>query len=381
MVTRPQQGQQHKRKGISTALRIAGIVMIALTIFEIQSSHIPAKAAPPTSPAIGLSRIPTAPKAPSGTPGIYVGAFATSWLANLTPITTFEQDAKKPVSIIMWYQGWGAHDSSQLFQTSWMDNVRNHGSIPSISWEPWDYTLQTPISAYSLKNIIAGKFDAYITQWALASKAWGHPYFLRFAAEMNGNWFPWSEGVNGNTKGQFVQAWQHVHNIFTSLGATNVTWVWSPNMDYSGSTSLKELYPGSSYVDWVGIDGYNWSTVHNHHWQTFTQVFLPTYNDIMSMNTRKPIMIGETASAPIGGNKAAWITDAFTNALPNTFPQIRAFVWFNVNKETDWRIETAQAAFASAMSSIRYVSNQFATLNTSPIPVPPTFATPKGSGH
>src|SRR5579863_2655137 len=121
MVRRPQKGQQHKRQGILLFLRIAGIVMIALTIFEIQSGQIPVRAASPastapTTPNISAS-IPTLPvKQSSGTPGIYVGAFATSWLADLTPITTFEQDAKKPVSIIMWYQGWGAHDTTQFFQ-------------------------------------------------------------------------------------------------------------------------------------------------------------------------------------------------------------------------------------------------------------------------
>jgi len=78
---------------------------------------------------------------------------------------------------------------------------------------------------------------------------------------MNGNWYPWSEQVNGNHPSQFVQAWQHVHDIFTKLGVTNVTWVWSPNVEYGGSIPLSELYPGSNYVDWVGIDGYNWSTV------------------------------------------------------------------------------------------------------------------------
>src|SRR5712691_10381640 len=100
-----------------------------------------------------------------------------------------------------------------------MENVRGHGSIPMGSREPWGDrrgTVNQP--AYSLQNIINGNFDAYITIWARDSKAWGHPYFLRFAAEMNGNWFSFSEGVNGNTPGQFVKAWRHVHDLFTAQG-------------------------------------------------------------------------------------------------------------------------------------------------------------------
>ncbi|MHB8599701.1 MAG: glycoside hydrolase family 26 protein [Ktedonobacteraceae bacterium] len=303
---------------------------------------------------------------------IYYGVNVPGWLQNLTGVSAFEHDVNKPVSIVMWYQGWGTSDGSQYFESSWMNNVRNHGSIPLVTWEPWNYTQGINQPNYSLRNIINGSFDTYITNWALASKAWGHPYFLRFAQEMNGNWYPWSENANGNQPGQYVQAWKHVHDIFTRLGATNVTWVWSPNVEYSSSTSLSELYPGTSYVDWIGMDGYNWSSIQGHHWQTFSQVFQATYNDIMHMSTGKPLMISEMASAEIGGNKASWITDALATQIPRVFPAIKAVIWFNENKETDWRVEssrTAQAAFAKAIGNQFYASSTFANLNVSPIPI------------
>lgn len=44
---------------------------------------------------------------------------------------------------------------------------------------------------------------------------------------MNGNWHPWAQGVNGNQAGDYVRAWQHVHDLVASMGATNVHWVWS----------------------------------------------------------------------------------------------------------------------------------------------------------
>ncbi len=301
---------------------------------------------------------------------VYSGVNVPGQPANLTQLTAFEHDVNKPASIDMWYQGWGVSDSSRYFQPGWMNNVRNAGSIPMITWEPWNYTLGIKQSDYSLQNIISGRFDAYITQWALASKAWGHMYFLRFAHEMNGNWYPWSEQVNGNSPGQYVQAWRHVHDIFTNLGVTNVTWVWSPNIVYNGSTSLSELYPGSNYVDWIGMDGYNWSIVQGHKWQTFSQVFRQTYLDILGMALSKPLVIAETASAEVGGNKAAWITDALTVQIPQFFPAIKAVIWFDENKETDWRVESSFAseqAFAVAIASITYATNQFAQLNGSKI--------------
>lgn len=304
-------------------------------------------------------------------PSVYYGVHVPGWLNNLSAVTAFERDVNKPASIILWYQGWGLNDGTQNFETTWMNNVSNHGSIPLISWEPWMYTRGINQPDYSLANIIDGRFDSYITRWALASKAWGHSYFLRFAAEMNGNWYPWSEQVNGNQPGQYVQAFRHVHDIFTALNVTNVTWVWSPNVEYHGSTPLNELYPGSSYVDWIGMDGYNWSTIGGHQWQTFSQVFKQTYNDVLSMFPDKPLMVAETASAQMGGDKAAWISDAYGNQIPNLFPAIKAVIWFNENKETDWRVESSpatQSAFAKAIASGIYSSNLFSNLNVKSIP-------------
>jgi beta-mannanase len=306
---------------------------------------------------------------PSST--VYLGVHVPGWLQDLSLVTAFEAKAQKAVSIVMWYQGWGLTDGSQNFETRWMNAVRNHGSIPLVTWEPWLYTQGVNQSAYSLQNIINGRFDAYIRRWAQDSQAWGHPYFLRFAHEMNGNWNPWSEQVNGNRPGQYVLAWKHVHDIFKAQGATNVTWVWSPNVEYAGSIALRELYPGDDYVDWVGMDGYNWGTVSSHSWQSFSQVFEQTYHDILALTSR-PLMVAETASTELAGNKASWISDAFAKQIPDNFPRIKAVIWFNENKETDWRIESstaAQAAFTHAVAASVYATNQCRTLVASPISV------------
>ena len=355
----------------ATATTPSGLTVSSQSITPLATSTPKRGTATPTTAASATATsLPTYPSAPSGSASIYYGVHVA--LDSLSYVTSFEADAHKAASIVMWYQQWGLTNGWQYLQTYWMNEVRSHGSIPLITWDPQDPSNGSPNQpAYSLQNIINGNFDAYITQWAQESKAWGHPYFLRFAHEMNGNWNPWSEQVNGNKPGQFVLAWRHVHDIFTRLGVTNVTWVWSPNIDYSTSTPLAELYPGNAYVDWAGISGYNWGTVGAWHmWQSFSSIFSQTYNDILNITSR-PIMITETASTEQGGNKASWISDAFVTQLPQNFPRIRAFVWFNEQKETDWQIESspaAQAAFASAISSSIYASNNFAGISASPIP-------------
>jgi glycosyl hydrolase family 26 len=333
------------------------------------TATMPPKGTPKSTPSNNHPKTPSTPSYPSQSTSIYFGVHVA--LDSLPYITAFEADAHKAVSIVMWYQQWGLTDGWQYLQPSWMNNVRSHGSIPLVTWDPENPSVSGPVQpTYSLQNIINGNFDAYITRWAQDSKAWGHPYFLRFAHEMNGYWNAWSEQVNGNKPGQFVLAWRHVHDIFTRLGVSNVTWVWTPNIDYSTSTPLRELYPGDAYVNWVGMSGYNWGTLGGHVWQSFTSVFSQTYYDILNI-TSLPMMIPETASTEIAGNKAGWITDAFVTQLPHNFPRIRAFIWFNEPKETNWQIESSsssQNAFSSAIQSGVYASNNFAGLNVTPIP-------------
>ncbi len=300
---------------------------------------------------------------------------------NTTAIDIFEQNTGKKVSILHWGQPWWHCNGScdyQLFdlQKAEYDAVRRRGTIPLVDWASYDYAAPNVINQpnFSLSTIIAGQHDEYIRQWAAQAKAWGHPFFLRFNWEMNGNWFPWSEGVNGNQPGEYVQAWRHVHDIFKEVGADNVTWVWCPNVVGPDTIPLDGLYPGDDYVDWVCMDGYNTGRhpSRSGRWQTFEELFTKTYYALQTIAPNKPIMIGEMASTEVGGSKADWITDAFARVLPQYFPKIKAVVWFNWNiRGMDWAIESsdaAQQAFAESIASPYYAKNRFSQLDISPIP-------------
>lgn len=219
------------------------------------------------------------------------------------------------------------------FDPAVMNNIRARGAMPMYSWLPENYDMPNyePQPVYSLANIINGHFDSYIWQFALAAKAWDHPFFLRFAHEMNGNWYPWGTGKGNpdhNTPAQYIAAWRHVHDIFKLAGATNVLWVWCVNTDFPGSTPISQDYPGNAYVDWVALDGFNWGDTPGHHWESMAQVFGPIYSEVTKL-TNKPLMIAETGSAETGGNKASWITKGFFSDLPQKLPLVRAVMWFN----------------------------------------------------
>jgi mannan endo-1,4-beta-mannosidase len=330
-----------------------------------------------TAQSAATSVVGSAPPPPSGKQ-LYWGA----WIGNqftgteapwdMNAVADFESMVGKKLSLINFSSPWANCYSSPCtnykFDSVAFNNVRNHGAIPFFSWGSDSLPFSKDEPDLSLGKIINGSWDSYVTSWATAAKNWGHPFFLRFNWEMNGNWFPWAEGVNGNTAGQYVQAWRHVHDIFASVGATNVSWVWCPNVDPNNTyTSLSSLYPGDSYVDWTCLDGYNWDSP----WMSFDQLYKTTYSKIVSLAPSKPMAIGEMASTEKGGSKASWIT-TYLGEFPSLYPQIGAVLWFEkYDNGMDWPLETsssATSAFAAGIGSPTYATNQFGSLSASPIP-------------
>jgi hypothetical protein len=257
-----------------------------------------------------------------------------------------------------------------------MENIRGYGAIPFFSWGS-ESSPGHPENV-RLADLAAGKEDPYITRFAEEAREWGHPFFLRFNWEMNGNWFPWSAGVNGNTAATYLAAWHHVHDLFTAVGATNATWVWCPFADsHRRYADMKALYPGNAYVDWTCLDGYNWgrNAVNSQPWRSFDQIFEESYRFLTTkVARRKPVMLAELASSPNGGHKAVWIREMF-KSLPRKYPRVRGFIWLDgFDRGIDWPIETsptATAAFAKGISRRIYQPNRYAELNVSPIPPQP----------
>lgn len=270
---------------------------------------------------------------------------------NTRPLNDFVSMTGKTPAVVNWFQDW-----SGGFVREYFEDVSRRGATPMVTWEPKNYSRSGSAvnqPDYALRTIIAGKHDTYIRNYARESAAWGKPMYMRFAHEMNGDWYPWAAGVNGNTSAEYVAAWRHVHDIFRQEGATNVRWVWAPNHAFSGTTPFAELYPGDAYVDWVGIDGYNWG---GSGWTSFADIFGPSYRTLAQM-TNKPMMIAETASAEAGGDKAAWIRQALLKDVPYNFPRVKAVLWFNIDLERDWHVNSSPKsliAYKEVVSSPLY---------------------------
>jgi len=268
-------------------------------------------------------------------------------------------------AILMWYRNW-KNGPNPAFTPKDLDLAYANDAVPMITWQPLDGSISGSKSgkqpAYSCANIADGQHDDFITTWARAAAKYRKVFFLRFAHEMNGGWYPWGtapNNTNGNTSEEYVAMWQHVVDIFRREGATNVRWVWSPNASSSGQplTPLTNVYPEDDYVDWVGIDGYNFGTSQKgSKWIDLRATIGKTYQELDEF-TDKPVMIAEIACAEQGGSKAAWITQGLLTDLPMFFPRVRAVIWFNADREANWRIDSSQdvlAAFQSVAQSPLY---------------------------
>jgi hypothetical protein len=262
------------------------------------------------------------------------------------------------------FEGCSTSCNYYAFPTAQMNAVRAYGSLVMLNWSSMSSPLSATEPAFTLAKVADGTYDSYIRRFALAAKRWGHPFLLRFDWEMDGDWFPWAVGANTNKVSDFVAAWRHVHDIFTSVGATNATWVWCPSVDnYHKYANLAALYPGRAYVDWTGLDGYNFGDLHGPGgWRSFRRVFSGTYKTIREIAPHKPMIIAETASAETGGDKAVWITNMF-HQIQTKFRNIHALVYYDQYQDTDgWPVETSTAAlnaFKAGIASPRYASNAY----------------------
>jgi hypothetical protein len=253
----------------------------------------------------------------------------------LAKVQRFEALIGRPLAIDLHYYDWADAFPGALEQWDLA-----HGRIPLISWH-----------GTTLAAINDGRYDSLIRTRALAVKELGSPVFMRWGWEMNGDWYAHSGAQNRpNGPAQFVTAWRRIHRIFAAAGATNAVWVWCPNANSVPNeawNAWRRYYPGDAFVDWVGIDGYNWGASRSGStWRSFADIIRPLYDDYAG---RKPIMIAETASAETGGDKAAWI-GSLSAALVREFPAVKALLWFEVSKEADWRAESSPASLAALRS-------------------------------
>jgi mannan endo-1,4-beta-mannosidase len=294
MKHRGRRGTQRKsRRGLTALTAIVAAVAIAAGVVLYN------RAADPSGGPLPVN-LPT-------TPDSYLGVYNSQFPSSYGPLTAFGKATGTKPDVAMYYSGWYVP-----FPTRFAETAASNGVVPLIQMDP-DYI--------NVQAIAKGAYDAYLSSFAEAVRAYRDPVILSFGHEMNGDWYTW--GYGRTKPAVFKAAWRHIVNLFRALGARNVTWMWTVNIVNDTQTGKipkpGAWWPGSSYVNWVGIDGYYLKPA----WQ-FAPLFGPTIAAVREL-TGDPILVGETGAVPAAG-QAEKITDLFAGIRSYG---LLGFVWFD----------------------------------------------------
>jgi hypothetical protein len=248
----------------------------------------------------------------------------------------------------LWSQ-WGSPNTKQ-FPRYAADWVAQKGAVPFIFWEPIDPAGSCMYSKHAWTA--RGDYDTYIREWAKAARAYGEPVMLRWAHEINGQFFRWGtrHPQCGNTIADYKAAWKHIVKIFRSVKANNVKFVWTVARARcpGGCNPYDDYYPGNKFVHYVGFSNFNWGAVKNT-WTPMDEGIGEVMAQFKKF-TKKPVIVAELASntqppsgAPPSATKPNWIKSGYPKVYKK-FPQIKAIVYLNVDLShighPDWSLNS-----------------------------------------
>jgi hypothetical protein len=273
-----------------------------------------------------------APAAVLPTPGgrRWVGFDAPPAPMDMDPIARLQEQIGAHVDVVSFFIADG-----EGFPEERCERIAANGSVPLVTLEFWS------VGNGGVSQIVDGSEDEYLRGFGRDAKAFGGEIWLRPFHEMNGDVYPWGSGAN--SPGEVVAAFRHVHDVFASQGASNVKFVWCPNVDIDP----RAYYPGDAYVDYAALDGYN----NGEPWRSFSDVFGSSYQTLTRLTSR-PIFIAETSCAEgDSGQKATWIAEMF-NDIRSKYTRVAGVVWFNEDKSYDWRVDTSDSSLSAFSAGV-----------------------------
>jgi hypothetical protein len=318
-----------------------------------KATNEPSAPAQEETPPVNASR----PTAPSKAEIVASGHHFGMYTATSEEFGDLELSLARDATMRGYYKGWDTPFDTNSVVSSWQ-----RGEVPVMTWESRSLATTGDTTDYSLRRIIDGDFDQYLTTYAHDIVALGLPIVVRFDHEMNGNWYRWTEfdSPYGNAKGDYIAAWRHVHDVFQAQGANSlVVWLWSPNRvdNLTRFPSIDNYYPGRDYVDWVGMTGYYRP---GDGTATFSATYDKTLAELHRVAPGVPILLSEVGATDTGGKKVDWVNSFFTGIA--THPDVVGFLWFNYavtqdGETNDWRLDSTPdvfSAFSAGLSASSY---------------------------
>lgn len=242
------------------------------------------------------------------------------------------------------------------------------GVTPLVSLEPtWHGSPRTGL----LELISSGQADDRLSRMAHDLADVGpEPILIELGAEMNATFSaPWQAAANGGeaAPAAFVRAWRHVVDVVRAAPAPNVRWVFAPSAGNPHThvptgpghwAWYGHWYPGDGHVDYLGLHAFN-NAVDQGAWVPFIELVTGDaadwmLNDMIERFPRHRIILGELATSEHPHHaraKARWIEDAYRRM--RRCPAIAGAVWFDMDKEADWHIDSSHDAALAYRGAMR----------------------------
>jgi hypothetical protein len=353
-----------RRRGIARAVALVA-VLVALAVTTavattdgsrpspssevaapVTTRVVPASPAPTTVP-VTTTAAPATTAPPLGS-GFLTGVVEPTKGGTLPTVDAFATAMGRPPEIVAVFTSF-----AQPFPAVEVAAIRARGAIPLVTLEPWPNAPGVACTTDVGTCLRAGTFDGVAQAWATAAADGGQRLLLRFAHEPNLRHYPW--GLGKVAPIDYVEAWRHVHRLFTATGATNIEWVWAFQAPGGPNPDPSPWWPGLDVVDWVAIDGYNAGRALDWGgWLSFESLFARGLAATGRLAPRHPVLVTETASSTSGGSRVEWIRRMAD--LLATKESVCGLVWFEIDKEADWSVADdppSAAALAGAFGQLR----------------------------
>ncbi len=264
------------------------------------------------------------------------GAFAANepW-PDLSAHYQLEQDLDVRLETMSWFLGF---DSGLPQRQATAAAESGHDLL--LCWQP-SLSGNRPVP---YADILAGRWDRRMDRFFRQCAAYPRQVTIRFAHEMNLVQMPQSI-LNANpcttSLNEWLDTWRYVVDRQRAIGGNNVQWMWCVSGIDMGGIAAESYWPGADYVDVIGMDVYNGYGP----WTPATKLINPMYQRMTALHPSAPIWLAEIGCRGVDTtesfNKADWWRIFF--ASPQ-FERLTHIIFFNANKERDWRISTADVA-------------------------------------
>ena len=327
----------HRRRAIRRGPVIAAVVVAVagLAVWEVLLAIRPPSAYPSPRPLAetpsattywALTHAPRIAKQP--TAGLMLGVYTPS-------LGEFDRAVGRQAGLSVYYMNWGARFPAVTV----VGQAALHAETV-LEIEPG--ATGTPTA----RQIAQGRGDAWLRHFGASIAGYGDPVIVSFEPEMNGPWHyrPWHENPRS-----YVAAFRHVHAVLArTAGGPLITWLWQPSAIHMHTPDPMPWWPGSKYVNVVGLDGYYYFPT-----DTFSKIFSRTIK-LVRARTKLPIIVGETAVGPQSDHQAWGIRNLFGGLRKSG---LVGLIWYDQHQQglpyhQDWRLEDSSSAMKAFQSEL-----------------------------